>query len=84
LINSLASVLGPTIAAGIMDVYGARSLFFFTAAIHTAMAAFTIVRLRVKQAAGAEHREKFEPLPHEGSPSSLELDPRRTDESIAA
>jgi len=84
LINSLASVLGPTIAAGVMDVYGARSLFFFTAAIHTAMAAFTLVRLRLKQAAGAEHRDRFEPMPQQASPSSLELDPRRPEENIAA
>ncbi|MGA7712115.1 MAG: MFS transporter [Rhizomicrobium sp.] len=84
LINSLASVVGPTLAAAVMDIFGAHALFFFTAAIHTTMAVFTIVRLRVKEAAGATHREKFEPLPHEGSPSSLELDPRGTEEEKAA
>ena len=67
-----------------MDVYGASSLFFFTAAIHTAMAAFTLVRLRVKQAASAEHRDRFEPMPQQASPSSLALDPRRPEETNAA
>jgi MFS family permease len=76
LINSLASVLGPTIAAGLMDAYGARTLFLFTAAAHLAMTVFTVVRLRQKGAPGEEYREKFEPLPHQASPSSLELDPR--------
>ena len=84
LINSLASVVGPTLAACVMDIFGAPALFFFTAAVHAAMAIFTIVRLRMKEAAGAVHREKFEPLPHEGSPSSLELDPRGTEEEKAA
>jgi MFS family permease len=84
LINSLASVLGPTLAAGVMDAFGAQSLFFFTAAVHLTMTGFTLVRLRQKQAPGVEHREKFAPLPHEASPSSLELDPRGPEEKEAA
>ncbi len=80
LINSLAAVVGPTIAAGVMDAFGVQALFFFTAAVHTAMAAFTLVRLRQKEAPGTEHREKFEPMPQQSSPSALELDPRGTEE----
>src|SRR5208283_4483734 len=57
LINSLASVLGPTLAAGVMDVFGAPTLFLFTAAVHLAMMGFTIVRLRLKGAPGGEYRE---------------------------
>jgi hypothetical protein len=48
------------------------------------MTGFTLVRLRQKQAPGVEHREKFAPLPHEASPSSLELDPRGPEEKEAA
>ena len=84
LINSLASVLGPTIAAAVMDGFGAQSLFLFTAAIHLTMTIFTVVRLRQKQAPGGEHREKYEPLPHQASPSALELDPRGPDEAEKA
>jgi MFS family permease len=84
LINSLASVLGPTLAAGVMDAFGAKSLFFFTAAVHLAMTVFTVVRVRQKQAPAAEHRDKFKPLPHQASPSSLELDPRGPEEKEAA
>jgi hypothetical protein len=40
--------------------------------------------LRQKEAPGAEHREKFAPLPHEASPTSLELDPRGPEEEKAA
>jgi len=77
LINSIASVVGPTFAAGVMDAFGAPSLFFFTAAVHIAMLAFTLLRLHLKQSPGVEFRDKFAPLPHEGSPASLELDPRK-------
>ena len=84
LINSIASVLGPTCAASVMEIFGAPALFFFTAAVHIALVGFTLVRLRQKEAAGAEFREKFSPLPHEGSPTSLELDPRKGEESKVA
>ena len=84
LINSLASVLGPTLAAGVMDAFGTQTLFYFTAAVHLAMTGFTIVRLRQKKAPATEHREKFAPLPHEASPTSLELDPRGPEEERAA
>ncbi len=84
LINSLASVLGPTIAAGVMDAFGAQALFFFTASVHLAMTGFIVVRLRQKEAPGTEYREKFKPLPHQASPSSLELDPRGPEEEKAA
>jgi len=76
LINSLASVVGPTLAATVMDAFGARSLFFFTATVHVAMLAFTVVRLQRKQAPSGEFRDKFAPVPHESSPTALELDPR--------
>jgi len=76
LINSIASVLGPTLAATVMDIFGAPSLFLFTAAVHIAMLGFTLVRLRHKEAPTGEFRDRFEPVPHESSPTSLELDPR--------
>ena len=84
LINAMASVVGPTFAAGVMDAFGARSLFFFTAAVHVAMMAFTLVRLRQKEAPSDEFRDKFAPLPHVASPTALELDPRKGDEAEAA
>jgi MFS family permease len=84
LINSLASIAGPTVAAGLMDGFGTEALFFFAAAVHLAMTVFTIVRLRQKQAADKEHREKFKPLPQQSPPTCLELDPRGPEEERAA
>lgn len=74
LINSIASVIGPTLAASIMSSFGARSLFFYTAAVHGAMLVFTLIRL-AQNSAPATH-ERFAPLPQEASPAALELDPR--------
>lgn len=76
LINSIASVVGPTLAAGVMDIFGAPALFLFTAAVHTLMTVFTVWRLRLRDAAPEEFREKFEPVPAQSSPTALELDPR--------
>jgi MFS family permease len=73
LINSVASVIGPTFAATVMDFYGPPALFFFTASVHSAMLVFTLVRLRQKGAAGS--RERFTPLPPASSTASLDIDP---------
>ncbi len=63
MINSLASVSGPTLAALAMGWFGTSALFFYTAAIHAAMAVFAIVRITMKQAASPAARERYEPLP---------------------
>lgn len=78
LINSLASVIGPTFAALVMDRFGAPALFFFTAAVHAAMLIFTLIRLGVMKPARV--RGLFAPLPP--SPASLELDPRQADDEV--
>jgi MFS family permease len=73
LINSIASVIGPTFAAAVMDRFGAPALFFFTAAVHTMMLVFTLLRLSAR--GGAQVKEPFAPLPPEST--ALELDPRQ-------
>jgi len=80
LINAIASVIGPTFAAAVMQHFGAPSLFLFTASVHMVMLIFTLVRLRQSKAA-ASH-EPFAPLPLESSPTSLQLDPRQPGESL--
>ena len=76
LINSLASVLGPTIAALAIGRFGTGALFFYTAVIHVAMAAFTVTRIGMKQAAPAGLRDRYQPLPQQATPVEAELDPR--------
>ena len=60
-----------------MDAFGASTLFFFTAAVHFAMMAFTLVRLGLVRAPAVLYRDPFKPLPHHASPTALQLDPRR-------
>jgi MFS family permease len=83
LINSASSVFGPTMAAAIMDHAGTSALFLYTAAIHTAMATFVIVRLAQKEAAPAALRDRFEVLPQQSTPVEAELDPRGNEEKAA-
>jgi MFS family permease len=83
LINSMASVLGPTIAALVIGRFDTGSLFFYTAAIHVAMAAFTITRIGLKHAAPAETRDRYQPLPQQATPVEAELDPRGVTEEQA-
>ncbi len=79
LLNSIASVIGPTFAASVMDRFGAPALFYFTAAVHAAMLVFTVVRLGVMKPAGM--RERFTPMPP--SPVTAELDPRTVEKQTA-
>lgn len=76
LINALAAVVGPTFAAFVMARTGTASLFFVTASAHLALALFTIIRMRMKEAPASETREPYAPVPQQSSPASLELDPR--------
>ncbi|MEJ0027351.1 MAG: MFS transporter [Rhizomicrobium sp.] len=84
MINSLASVSGPTLAALAMGRFGTSALFFYTAAIHLAMAAFTIMRITMKEAASPTSRERFEPMPPQATQAEAALDPRGGDEQAAA
>jgi MFS family permease len=77
MINALASVIGPLVAAAVTARAGISSLFLYTAAIHVAMLIFTLFRLTEKSAPPENLREPFEPMPLQATtPSSAELDPR--------
>ncbi|MEJ1967357.1 MAG: MFS transporter [Rhizomicrobium sp.] len=79
LINALASVGGPTIAALVMGRFGTGALFFYTAAIHAAMAVFAILRLAMKEAPAGATRDRYEMLPQQSTPAEAQLDPRGAD-----
>jgi MFS family permease len=80
MINSLVSVVGPTLAASFMDAWGTQTLFFYSAAIHVALTAFTLVRLRQRSASPVH--QHYEPMPEQSSPAALDLDPRHQEASI--
>jgi MFS family permease len=77
MINGLAAVAGPTVAAFITARTGLASLFFFTAGVHTLMVLFTLTRILIKRAPPEELREHFVAMPQQqASQNAAELDPR--------
>ncbi len=84
MLNALSSCFGPTLAAVVIDHFGTAALFLYTATIHSAMALFVIVRLRMRETLIGETRDRFEPMPQQGSQAGLGLDPRGPNEAAAA
>jgi MFS family permease len=80
LINSTASVFGPTLAALAMGWAGTSTLFLYSAAIHAAMAIFTLVRISLRDEPANAHREPYEPQPQQATLATAEFDPRNTEE----
>jgi len=76
LINALASVLGPILAAVITARAGMPSLFLYTAAMHLAMTVFTVVRTLSMRPVPGTTREHYVAVPQQTSPGAIELDPR--------
>jgi len=76
LVNSLASVAGPILAALVTARAGTQALFYYTATIHMFFALFTLYRIRKQEPALDAYREAFLPMPQQASPTALELDPR--------
>jgi MFS family permease len=79
MLNALASVAGPILAATVTARAGIASLFLYTAIIHVALLTFTLIRVGAKATPADETREPFEPVPGQASPMSVELDPRGPD-----
>jgi len=80
LINSTASVVGPTFAALVMGYAGTAALFLYSAAIHAAMAIFTLVRIAMRDEPADAHREPYEPQPQQATLVIVQFDPRNPEE----
>jgi MFS family permease len=76
LVNALASILGPILAAAITAEAGMPTLFLYTACVHFAMMVFTIARLAFAGPAPARTRKHYVAVPQLASPTASELDPR--------
>ncbi len=75
LIFGLGAVAGPVIASAAMEVAGHQALFFFTAAIHIATAAFAFYRTTRRVVPAAADREDFV-MVNVSSPEVFHFDPR--------
>jgi MFS family permease len=77
LVNALASVAGPSLAAVVTAHAGLAALFFYTAFIHVLMVLFTLTRIASVRSWGGSRQEHFVSVPlAQASPSAAELDPR--------
>ncbi len=63
LVFGMGAVVGPLVAARLMDAEGPGGLFLFTALMHLALAAFAGWRLFRRAAPPADQRKPFEPEP---------------------
>lgn len=79
LVNALASVIGPIVAASITVRTTTAALFFVAAGVHIVHVLFVGWRITAKDAPEEEYREPYAPMSHQVSPVALELDPRGPD-----
>ena len=79
LVNALASVAGPILAALITVRTTTAALFFFAAGVHVVHVLFVLWRISVHDAPTEEFHEPYSPVSHQASPVALELDPRGPD-----
>ncbi|HEX2593751.1 MAG TPA: MFS transporter [Rhizomicrobium sp.] len=80
LVNSVASILGPPIAASVIQQFGISALFLYTASIHAVLAIYTISRIATQAPAPKALHDAFVPVPEQASPLVVELDPRSGEE----
>jgi len=76
LINSAASMVGPVIAASLIQSFGISTMFLYTAAIHTTLAVYTITRIATQAAPPKALHDDFVAVPVQSSTVAVELDPR--------
>ncbi len=74
MMNSVGAVIGPTIAAPLMSLFGPSAMFAFATASYLAAAIWCAVRLQA-HAVGRDHFQPYAPLP-ETTQSVIDLDPR--------
>lgn len=75
---SVGAVIGPLLAAQMMELIGPPGLFAFTAMAHGALGAFAIYRMRQRAPLPPEEQAPFVAFA-ETTPQVLELDPRAPD-----
>jgi MFS family permease len=73
-VYGVAAMLGPLIAAAVINVGGLSAVFYYTATMHTALLAFVIYRVFVRQPVPSKERGAFEIATTQG-PGSVHFAP---------
>jgi MFS family permease len=58
--SASGSIIGPLVASSLMDHFGAPTLFLFNAAVHLALAAYVLVRVRMRSAPAQALKTEFD------------------------
>jgi MFS family permease len=83
LIYGMGAVVGPLLAAGLMQTNGVGGLFIFIAAVHVALGLFLAYRMRGRAAIPAKGRPDFVAAPAlRATPAAVALDPRSHEKSV--
>jgi len=80
LMNGIAAVLGPLIAASTMAQVGPGGLFLFTSAVYLLLAGFAYLRMTLRAAPADAQRADFVVVSESVATSTAGLDPRAEDE----
>lgn len=75
---SAGAIIGPLLAAPLIDSFGPGGLFVFTAATHACLAAFAFYRMTQREALPVDEQDRFRAVPRT-TPQVLDLDPRGPD-----
>lgn len=78
LLYGFGTMIGPVLAAVLMEQLRPDAIFLATALAHLVLAAYTLVRIRARAPVPIAERETFQTLPSERAvtPEALRLDPR--------
>ncbi|KRA00357.1 MFS transporter [Mesorhizobium sp. Root157] len=83
MLYGFGTMIGPLLAAALMEWMRPESLFLATALAHICLAGYTMLRIKRRAPVPIEERDAFKTLPVERSitPESLRLDPRTKNET---
>ena len=86
LIYGIGTMIGPAVAAYVMQHWIPEALFAFTAIVHAAVVAYTLYRMTKRAPPSIEIRETFQGLllPKTVTPESAVLDPRAAGPGLLA
>lgn len=84
LINALAAVLGPVLAAFVTTRTGMPTLFLYIAAVYAAMTIFAVARILSERAVPASKCTHYVAVPTQASPAARESYPRGPEHDTSA
>lgn len=76
LVNGIAAVIGPLLAAGAMGYAGPAALFLFMAVVYLLLAAFAFLRMRIRPLPAETHGAEFVVVAETVASTTVALDPR--------